>query len=250
MDLHLGIRTLQGRPQQYWRVARSSAVMGSRSPVGSVQRLRKSRGRRSSHILGKGQEECPLSTFHEHWLNLFLQKALLPVLVCVVVKVDAFGTTRFNSNTDTRSAEKQKSGDSRLLAVLTISALVALSYVSELRATLALGCCNAVLVAVVLSLLQSAHRETVSTSGPDDGVISVSGLLSQPTIKKDTQQVLVDVSFAAALAQWLSAFVLEGFSTRPFWFAFLPQQILMVVLGMGMVIVHAMLNRTMIIAVS
>jgi hypothetical protein len=224
--------------------------MDSGSAVGLVQRLRKSRRGRSSHILGKGQEECPLSTFHVHWLNIFIQKALLPVLVCVVVKVDAFGTTRFNSSTDARSAEKQKNGDSRLLAVLTISALVALSYVDELRATLALGCCNAVLVAVVLSLLQSAHRETVSTSGPDDGVISVSGLLSQPTIKKDTQQVLVDVSFAAALAQWLSAFVLEGFSTRPFWFAFLPQQILMVVLGMCMVIVHVMLNRTMIIAVS
>jgi hypothetical protein len=161
--------------------------------------------------------------------------------------VDAFGTTRYNSSTDTRSTEKHNSGDSRLLAVLTVSALVTLSYVSELRATLALGCCSAVLVAVVLSLLQSAHRETVSTSGPDDGVISVSGLLSQP---KDTQQVLVDVSFAAALAQWLSAFVLEGFSTSSFWFAFLPQQIIMVVLGVGMVVAHAMLNRTMILAVS
>ena len=164
--------------------------------------------------------------------------------------MDAFGNARFILSTDTRSAEKSKSGDTRLLAVLTVSALVALSYASELRATLALGCCNAVLVAVVLSLLQSAHRETVSTSGPDDGVISVSGLLSQPTVKKDTQQVLVDVSFAAAFAQWLSAFVLEEFSTRSFWFAFLPQQILMVVLGMVMVMVHVMLNRTMILAVS
>jgi hypothetical protein len=200
--------------------------------------------------LGKGQEGCPSSIYHEHWLKSSIQKALLPVLVCVVVKVDTIGTTRFNSSIDTRSAEKQKSEDSRLLAVLTVSALVALSYVSELRATLALGCCSAVLVAVVLSLLQSAHRETVSTTGPDDGVISVSGLLSQPTIKKDTQQVLVDVSFAAALAQWLSAFVLEGFSTSSFWFAFLPQQIIMVVLGVGTVIVHTMLNRTMILAVS
>ena len=224
--------------------------MGSRSAVGPVHRLRKSGGRRSSHILGQGQEDCSSSTYHEHWLNLCVSKALLPVLVCVVVKVDAFGTARFNSGTDTRSAEKQTSGDSRLLAVLTVSALVALSYVSELRETLALGCCNAVLVAVVLSLLQSAHRETVSTGGSDDGVISVSGLLSQPMIKKDTQQVLVDVSFAAALAQWLSAFVLEGFSTSPFWFAFLPQQIIMVVLGICMLVVHATLNRTMILAVS
>lgn len=176
-------------------------------------------------------------------------KALLPVLVCVIVKVDAFGTARFNSSTDTRSAEKAKNGDTRLLTVLTVSALVALSYVSELRATFALGCCNAVLVAVVLSLLQTAHRETVSTD-TNDGVISVSGLLSQPTIRKDIQQVLVDVSFAAALAQWMSAFLLEGFSTRPFWFAFLPQQILMVVLGIGMVIVHVMLNRSMILVVS
>ncbi|KAI4762177.1 hypothetical protein E4T52_05606 [Aureobasidium sp. EXF-3400] len=187
---------------------------------------------------------------HIYWAKVRRDapRALLPVLVCVVVKVDAFGTTRFNPSTDTRSTEKHNSGDSRLLAVLTVSALVTLSYLSELRATLALGCCSAVLVAVVLSLLQSAHRETVSTSGPNDGVISVSGLLSQPTTKKDTQQVLVDVSFAAALAQWLSAFVLEGFSTSPFWFAFLPQQIIMVVLGVGMVVAHAMLNRTMILA--
>jgi len=192
----------------------------------------------------------PSSIYRKHWLKLCIQKALLPVLVCVVVKVDAFGTTRFNSNADTRSSEKQHNGDSRLLAVLTISAFITLSYVGELRATLALGCCNAVLVAVVLSLLQSAHRETVSTSGSDDGVISVSGLLSQPATKKDTQQVLVDVSFAAALAQWLSAFILEGFSTRPFWFAFLPQQIMMVVLGICMIVVHVVLNRTMIVAVS
>lgn len=224
--------------------------MGSRSAVGPGLRLRESRRRGPSHILGQGQEECSSSTYHEHWLKLCHHKALLPILVRVVVKVDAFGTTRFNSSTDTRSAEKQNSGDSRLLAVLTVSALVALSYVNELKETLALGCCNAVLVAVVLSLLQSAHRETVSTSGPDDGVISVSGLLSQPTIKKDTQQLLVDVSFAAALAQWLSAFVLEGFSTSQFWFAFLPQQIIMVVLGMCMVIVHATFNRTIILAVS
>ncbi|THW83786.1 hypothetical protein D6D15_09330 [Aureobasidium pullulans] len=178
--------------------------------------------------------------------HIYWAKALLPVLVCVIVKVDAFGTARFNSSTDTRSAEKPKNGDTRLLTVLTVSALVALSYVSELRATFALGCCNAVLVAVVLSLLQTAHRETVSTD-TNDGVISVSGLLSQPTIRKNIQQVLVDVSFAAALAQWMSAFLLEGFSTRPFWFAFLPQQILMVVLGIGMVIVHVMLNRSMIL---
>ncbi|CAD0014393.1 unnamed protein product, partial [Aureobasidium pullulans] len=181
--------------------------------------------------------------------HIYWAKALLPVLVCVIVKVDAFGTARFNSSTDTRSAEKPKNGDTRLLTVLTVSALVALSYVSELRATFALGCCNAVLVAVVLSLLQTAHRETVSTD-TNDGVISVSGLLSQPTIRKDIQQVLVDVSFAAALAQWMSAFLLEGFSTRPFWFAFLPQQILMVVLGIGMVIVHVMFNRSMILVLA
>ncbi|CAD0025817.1 unnamed protein product, partial [Aureobasidium pullulans] len=181
--------------------------------------------------------------------HIYWAKALLPVLVCVIVKVDAFGTARLNSSTDTRSAEKPKNGDTRLLTVLTVSALVALSYVSELRATFALGCCNAVLVAVVLSLLQTAHRETVSTD-TNDGVISVSGLLSQPTIRKDIQQVLVDVSFAAALAQWMSAFLLEGFSTRPFWFAFLPQQILMVVLGISMVIVHVMLNRSMILVLA
>lgn len=105
-------------------------------------------------------------------------------------------------------------------------------------------------MAVVLSLLQTAHRETALADDTNHGVISVSGLLAQPTIKQDEQQVLVDVSFAAALATWSSALLLESFSTRPFWFAFLPQQILMVVLSICMVVVHFVMNRTIVQAVS
>ena len=132
----------------------------------------------------------------------------------------------------------------------TVSGIVALGYASELEATLALGCCNALLIAVGLSLMQIAHRETVLADDENGGVDSVSGLLSQPTRRQDPNQVLLDVSFTAALATCLSAFVLEDFSTRPFRFAFLPQQIIMVTLGIAMILNHGILNRTLVLAVS
>lgn len=132
----------------------------------------------------------------------------------------------------------------------TVSGIVALGYASEFEATLALGCCNALILAVVLSLLQIAHRETVLADDDNGGVVSVSGLLSQPPRSQDPNQVLLDVSFTAAVGTSLSALVLEDFSTRPFWFAFLPQQIIMLVLGIAMIIVHGVLNRSLVLAVS
>jgi hypothetical protein len=168
----------------------------------------------------------------------------------VLVKVDAFGTARLNANADTRSAEKTRPGDTRLLALLTVSALVALTDASELRATLALGCCHAVLLAVVLSLLQTSHRDTVLPGDSNDGLISSSRLLSQPALNHNTQQVLVDVSFAAMVAHWLPALLLESFSTRSSLFATTQQQILIVGLGISMVIIHVFLNRAIILAVS
>lgn len=164
----------------------------------------------------------------------------------------------------------QSPGTRRLLAVLTLSAALALSQHVHASAAplLALGLCTALLLATSITLLQAAHGEAIQAEDGAGHVIAVNGLLSQPSASQTpgaSGQVILtvmrDVAVAASATLWAAAFVLEDMTFKrlrygstvaqitPIESSVLAQQVQMAALGLVMTLVHMASNANLVIAV-
>lgn len=165
----------------------------------------------------------------------------------------------------TSEPSQSYNGSKHLLVVITACGAISLSGTSDTAAVVALGCCNALLVSFSIALLEHAHRERARLENGNGNVVSVNAFLSQPSSKGTTTETLLavarDVSFAATVASWLAALILEDLTFRTFRYApsivpgngnssILWQQLQILAGSLGMVLVHIGANTTLITTVS
>lgn len=197
------------------------------------------------------------------------KKALIPAISYVIFSTDVLKSRLGHDGPASPSLSHkptfEPSGSKRLITLLTISAAIALRGGSSTPAVLALGCCDALLVAVSLSFLRDAHRAVAEADNGGRNVVAVNGFLSQPSLLPSPGQasllvVMRDVAVAATAMLWLAAFALEDLTFARFRYApalgqitsnhsFLGQQVQIVGYGLLMVLVHVALNTTLVIVV-
>lgn len=195
-------------------------------------------------------------------------QALIPALSFALSRADVFGTVAWTHHAEspvTSKPSQSYNGSKRLLVVITACGAISLSGTSNTAAVVALGCCNALLVSFSIALLEHAHRERTRLENGNGNVVSVNAFLSQPSSKGSTTETLLavarDVSFAATVASWLAALILEDLTFRTFRYApsivpviedssKLGQQLQVLAASLGMVLVHVGANTTLITTVS
>lgn len=196
-------------------------------------------------------------------------QALLPATSFALSNIDLFGHTAWTHHveppgTSQKPGQGFQSSSKRSLAVISTCGAVALSGTSDTATVVALGCCNALLVSFAIALLQHAYREAARTENSNGNVVSVNGFLTQPVSQGSMSgtplAVARDVSFGATVASCVAAFILEDLTFRTFRNApliaqgtansTLGEQFRMLVYGLGMVLVHAGFNTTLITTVS
>lgn len=201
-------------------------------------------------------------------LTEIYEKALVPAISYALLKVDEYKShSRHGTVSPSLShrSNPESSGTKRLLAILTISAVVALRGYASVSEALALGCCAALLIALSLNGIHDAGKE--ATGGRDIGAsaIAANGFLSQHATTPPAESLLSallirDVAAAAATMLWFAAFALEDMTSQFKYAAtlghmatersILLQQILLVAYGLIMVFVHVVSNASLITAVS
>lgn len=190
------------------------------------------------------------------------KKALVPAIIYTVQRIDALNTRRNHNDIQSPSlapkATNEPYGARRLLILLTLSAAVALRGWSNAGATLALGCCEALLVVQAFAFIQDAQREASGEEGNSGNIVAVNGFLSAPTESRSPSEaaslsVIRDVAMAATATLGAAAFAMEDLTFSRFRHA--PalttggQQFATIVLGVAMIFVHIALNTSLVTAV-
>ena len=141
---------------------------------------------------------------------------------------------------------------------------MALKVDTGLATALALGCCDALLIAASFTFMQGAFRETTDvTNNRVDA--AAKGLLAHTDLSHDAdgESLLVvarDVSVATTVTLWLAVFTLEDLTFAHFRYgpalglaihgkSVLGQQVQLIIYGIILVIVHIALNTSLIIMV-
>lgn len=189
------------------------------------------------------------------------EKALVPAIIYTVQRTDALNTRHNHNDIQSPSLApkaKEPYGARRLLILLTLSAAVALGGWSNAGATLALGCCEALLVVQAFAFIQDAQREASGEEGNSVNIVAVNGFLSASTESRSPSEaaslsVIRDVAMAATATLGAAAFVLEDLTFSRF--RHVPalttgrQQFMTIVLGVAMIFVHIALNASLVTAV-
>lgn len=192
-------------------------------------------------------------------------KALIPAITYFTLRTDVMhGRFKHHGAVSPSISQKatiESAGTKRMLTLLTISAAIVLKGSSNTAAVLALGCCDALLIAEALSFLQDAQKEATETGNGSGNVVAVNDLLAHPN---PTQGVLVvvvrDVALAATATLWLAAFLTEDLTFIRFRYGpalaeaipshtILGRQMQTLIYGLAMVLVHVAVNTSLILAV-
>lgn len=197
-------------------------------------------------------------------------QALLPGAIWAIAKLDLFGHEEPSSprspNVE-RGTRRGIGGSKTALAIGLLSAAVALYATTGSIATIALGLCEALVLALAYILIERALVDARhSTANGGSVIYSANGLLSQPSkpaVSEEDAPLVVarDTSMAAAIASGCACLTLESmsFGGLAYWGLLgqamgdnwvFGQWILTLLYGLVMVIVTMALYGTLLIMVS
>lgn len=192
-------------------------------------------------------------------------KALIPAITYFTLRTDVLhGRFKHHGAFSPSISQKpsiETAGAKRMLTFLTISAAIVLKGSSNTAAVLALGCCDALLVAEALSFLQDAQREATETGNSSGTVVAANDLLAHPNPTRGVLIAVVhDVAVAATATLWLAAFLTEDLTFTHFRYGpalaevypshtILGRQMQTLIYGFTMVLVHVTMNASLILAV-
>ncbi|KAL1297083.1 hypothetical protein AAFC00_004667 [Neodothiora populina] len=191
--------------------------------------------------------------------DMWWAKALVPAISYAIQRMEVFnGRHKQESATSPSLAHRanvEPLGNRRLLLLLTVSAAIVLRGRTEIGAVLALGCCEALLLAEAFDFLQDAHIEADRAENSKGNVVAVNELLSASNWSKSSSGtaslfIIRDVALASTMTLFLGALFLEDLTFYRLRYApalaTTNQQLLVVFGALVMVLVHVMFNVTLV----
>ena len=192
-----------------------------------------------------------------------MRQALLPLILHAIAQTSIFGSDVARGTDSSTGSDKPQPaptyGSSTPLLILTASAVAAVHTSSGSNAVLSIGLSYAVLVAIALRLLESAHHVAENPAPNGSVIYSANGFLAQPNTPAGTASdttTIRDVSIAAALGTSLAALTLETFGFGGLTYEYVGYQgtfgqaVWDAVYGLGTVVVHIVMLGPLLVMVS